>query len=450
MKRSILVIVCVSLIAQFGLFFYLKSISVGSNSLFPVIEGDSSLYASLAHNLVAHHTFAWDEKTLTPIRHYAVGYPAFLAVSEKIFGSFVPAVFLQIFLLALASVLIFLMARKFLPDWVSLIPALIFSLDPSIIFLNTTVMTDGFFASLLIILVYVVFFNKKWRDWTMFLCAGLLLGYMTLVRPIAEYLVIFLPLIYFLLVRFDKKTILVARRKSLVVFLIGFVLVVSPWMIRNKNIFNHYQIVNDGGFLLYNAQIFLTWKEMWSHGTHLYILLSRHTNTPEYVDTKTKITSDLNKLTPKSGSVDDYMGALAKQYILADPISYTYFHLANSLPIFFGGSFSEYLRNVNSLRSAPAPVISFIPKLLETGFQILVFIFALAGSIAAFRRRHLILVVFACLIIYFTVLTGPIGNARYRTPIQPFLLILATYGACVVIENTRFRFKKEIRYNIAS
>lgn len=446
------------------------------------MHDDSGFYASLADNVVAKGSFTFGTST-EPFHLYAVGYPLFLAAVKEISGGFMLAIFVQILLLALSAILLYRMALRWLSSWLALIVALFYALDPEIILSNVTVITDGLFASLLIILLYELFFNRRWNGWSMFLGCGALLGYMTLVRPIGEFLFIIVPIAYACVkageadgVEKTGRSLKALRAafirswrlswRPMLVFILGFILIVSPWVIRNKVIFGSYDVsgVSSGNVLLY-VQDFLTWKEMWADGKPLYILLSRHAGTPEEVRVEAQLHSDLVKATPPGGDPNVYAAGVGFHYILQDPLKYAYFHAVNVLPMFIAGSFTEYERVVSGMSSpvassstaassssasvnkldalsrgfhsggiggALAVMFSMAPKFLETGWQILITLLAILGFIIAVKRKERLLALFGILILYFAALVGPIGNVRFRTPVEALILVLAAYGALAI------------------
>ncbi len=464
MKRIVLLCMlalCANLLS-FLLFLHFSNGPVPALERYPVLDQDSSVYATLANNLLAHHVFS-DSPTLAPYRFYPIGYPLFLAITKFISGSFLVAVALQVLLSIIAAVLVYRMARRLLPEHLALIPALLFACDPYLLFLNTSVLTDSLFTSLVVIVMYGLFFwDTKQRLWQL-LGMGALLGAAVLVRPIGEFLILLLPLGYWY---YFRPTWPQAWR-LLGVFAVGFLVVTGPWIARNALTFGKAEIahVGDYNLLYYDAQDFLVLKALRLEQAEpeLWSLVNLHTTQAQDISQQinTKISTDLAQLTPQGKDPADYYAPLAEHYILQDPAGYTYFHLANIPSFFLEGDIRGYMtmlrsvanRNgfdmptpqlfgaVSVLRNREVPLPQKIRAagalgvpLVEMAWRALLVLFAIVALVLAPPRARRILWVFAVLIAYFAVLTGPVaaGTPRYHLPAEPYLLILAITGGYYV------------------
>ena len=483
-QAIVALIVAVVVIARVASFAYFSSLAAGNPDAnpYPVVAGDSVHYAQWGNNLLTLH--AYQETPGEPLRAAPPGYPALLAGIKFVTGSMTPVVILQILLASLASVLIYRMARTFtpleakpltglIPAPYALLPALVYALDPMTVFSDSAIMTDGIFSALLVCTVYVAFFQSRVRGPVRWGLVGLLLGGLTMIRPIAEFLVVVFPAMYLLRewlavrqsnpmsdVRVDG-----ARWKATVACIAGFVLVVTPWMIRNHTHFGSYEISPLGGhnLLTFSVRGFLAWRVLGETEQPLpAILVLRHANDPVFSAVDATIAKDLAAITPQGEDTQSYEGQLAVRYILHDPIGYAYFHAVNTIPFFLSSSIAFYgqlaeqvrdnqgfyaptmlslfdalgrMRHPESLASFTAAVLDAAPILLEMMFWMLVSLLALIALIL--RRRDFSILLFVVLVAYFAALTGPMAMARYRVPAEPYLLILAVVGAYEVVHRLK-------------
>lgn len=445
---------------------------------YPVLEQDSSMYATLADNLLVHHSFS-ASPDLTPFRKWAIGYPLFLAVTKSISGGFWLAVLLQILLSAFAAVLLYKMARSLLSPSLALVPTLLFALNPYVLFLNSTILSDGLFTSLIICIVYLLFFSTYEKK-IHIIGIGALLGIATLVRPIAQFLVIVLPILYI----WHKHLSFKHAWRIAAVFIAGFGIIVIPWVTRNALTFGTPEVAHISSFdlLFYDAQSFLLFKELRAVRPQPILLASSPLYTPEAKAASQRVSDriehDLARLTPAGGDPENYYGKLALEYILENPFQYGYFHIVNTLPFFLQGDIRGYAIQARSIAAqngtytAPVSLFEAWHSLIgrtstlgirlqsfgtlfapgfELGFNVLVVLLSLA-SILLVRNR--LLSVLAILVAYFALLTGPVGidTPRLHVPAEPFLFLLASVGitASISVLHTLYTHRREFgRFLIA-
>lgn len=388
----IAVLIAVTICARLISFAYLSSLA-GANpsaSQYPLVAGDSSYYAHWADALLANR--AYEDPAGVPLRVQPPGYPALLAAIKVVTGSVIPVVILQILLAGFAAVLIYLMARTLVPRAFALLPALVYGIDPMVVFTDSAVMTDGLFSALLVCIVYLAFFlpapasakaggqagqshirapalstpsltaQSRMKGIARWGLAGLLLGIATMIRPISQFLIIVFPAMYLLREWLAVRGSNPMRGehevghhiKAVGVFVVAFALVVVPWMVRNQFTFGSFEISVLGPHnLLYNdARGFLAWRTLAETSSPLpAILVMRHVGDPVFAEVGKEIAAGLAGITPPGGNPANYEGPLAFQYIMRDPFRYAYFHAVNTLPFFFSSSFASYGQIVRQLRS---------------------------------------------------------------------------------------------------
>ncbi|MFA5403437.1 MAG: glycosyltransferase family 39 protein [Ignavibacteria bacterium] len=217
------------------------------------IRSDSLDYHRIAVNLVKLGEYSFESGK--PTANFSCGYPLFLAGVYEIFGTEQIAVrlinsFLEIF----TGIFFFLICLKLFDEKWSLIALAIFTFFPSNILFSQTVLTEPVFGMLAMVLLYYCL-NENINYKIFFI--GLIWGYAILIRS-SFSLSVFLMLIYIFKFRkqlfegFKEKRIKRVVQYS-VLFLLGLVLVISPWLIRNKTTLNTFTIATQGGFTFWSG-----------------------------------------------------------------------------------------------------------------------------------------------------------------------------------------------------
>ena len=223
--------------------FYLRNESGHGTIVIPPLRADAQDYYMYAYNLRHNQTYSSDTGSLFDDKHKvspdalrSPGYPLFLSIfvygppNNRIIWTIV---FAQVILSTLILVAAFYFYRGFLPDSWALLAVLLTALSPHLIAANSYLLTETLFCLLLVIsgLLLSVFFRRP--SLGMAAASGFVLGAATLVRPGMQYF----PLVLGVIFIFQC-----GRRKGshyFGVLFIGFVLVLSPWVIRNLKTFHH-------------------------------------------------------------------------------------------------------------------------------------------------------------------------------------------------------------------
>ena len=454
-ERTILaLIILVVLFAHIASFTYLSVISAQNPDVpaYPIVPGDSLSYVQYADTLLEHGVFA-DAPALTPQRMWPPGYPAFLAAVKSITGSFTPAIVIQTALAVLASLIVYAIARRFVPAWLAAIAALIFGLDPMYVFSNTTLMSDGLFTSTIVVAVYLAFYARREHLFLRWGIVGVLLASATMMRAIGQYLVVIIPAAYIMQALFARERRMRRELSALIVYFVVVAMILTPWIMRNEAIFGKAEIAHGGAgnLMFWYVRDFLAWREMEKTRPTSVFYPARHLDAPEFAAVDRTIKEAFARIVPPGERADNYDGTVAVRFILADPLHYSQFHLAHLAPYFLSGSASAYRQIVyqqrdntgftsstlNAVKEALAnprdrnALLFALPVVLESGALLLLTLLALWGLIVKWRRFEVIL--FAGLVGYFAVLTGPLAMARYRVPAAPFIVLLAAIGAYAIL-----------------
>lgn len=433
------IVVAVALCIYLPIIFFL--ISLKSETL-PFIGSDAQEYKALSESILIHQSFSQNNH---PEIFRTPGYPLFLAISKGIFHTDLVAIFLQFLCTVGIALLIFNISKRFFPEKIAAISAIVFLSEPSVIVYTVTIASDILFSFLFLLAIYLIFF-KRISYFSSFI-SGLFLGYATLTRPIAMYFII-IAIIFYLALRLkesDRKIIML----NIAVFCLGFFLLISPWLIRNYKIFGKMTISSLAGYNLF------------------------HYNLPEFYSFKNKISPDearfslkkelgvdlqnLNDDILKEGQYVKVLGTISMNHLRKDFFSYFSFHLFKTIPFFFSSSIKNAIvikDNIsgNSMRETKYNNIS--TAIMRFNIRKLVEIFKSEWLIFFERFLWLILIIlaifpvfkkdtrifsifFISIILYFAVLTGPVSYVRYRLPVEPFIFILAIGGFWVIMNRNK-------------
>jgi hypothetical protein len=152
------------------------------------------------------------------------GYSVFLATCYKFFGSdrlgVQGALIIQLVIASMIPLLVFLLACTLCPAnlFVAQLASLITAVHTGFVLYAGMLATESFFV--LFFLLFLIFFTRAE------LCySGFFLGIASLIRPVGQYLVV-LALVFLLLER-------TARLKKMLVFVTSWFVTVLPWLARN-------------------------------------------------------------------------------------------------------------------------------------------------------------------------------------------------------------------------
>ncbi|MBI5644494.1 glycosyltransferase family 39 protein [Candidatus Kaiserbacteria bacterium] len=378
-----------------------------------IYSQDSGQYIRLGESLLAGNGFvryAGEE----PETFRTPGYPAFLAFVLALTGkSFWAIFFVQALLAAAISFLSYLIARSCELSNRSARSILIFvGLSPSMILITVTGMGGDVLFTLLLTLATFLVLSKPISIGRT-LCTGAILGMAVLVRPIGLYMI---PLFGIALTMRSLET---EKLRSAVVrgvvFLCAAVLLIAPWMIRNYVVAGHFALSSVPAFNMayYNLPFFLAEK----HGTsvdraRMAVLLPFESVPYEQLYTF----AYADQLADRASDVLNREGV----------ISYATFHLKKTISFVVGSGYNV-LRSILSDGIGAASSWPMWPITLER--LVWIALFASACVSPFFARGHMRIFLLLCVTVIAlnAVLTSPLGQPRYRLPVEPLICIAAAY-----------------------
>ncbi|MGH9387894.1 MAG: ArnT family glycosyltransferase [Vicinamibacterales bacterium] len=206
---------------------------------------DERDYSQLASHILKGDGFVWEPGRPTSIRPPL--YPALVAGVWAIAGTGnLQAVrFVQILLAALTTAIILQVGRQTFEIAVGRGAAAVFWLYPSLIFFNFTILTETLFTFLLVTFVWLTVTLVQTPRASIALLSGLALGLAALTRSILWPLPIILCPLLAMLVRGPVRTKLMLPA----LVLVGYVVTVTPWAVRNTRLQGVVTIVDTMGGL---------------------------------------------------------------------------------------------------------------------------------------------------------------------------------------------------------
>lgn len=419
-------------------FFVTEGIGI---SAFPQIGSDSKYYLSAAESLLQNGRFVYSDN-LQPNSYEMPGYPIFIAFFLTLFGSPLVISFIQNIIAGFSAVLLFRIGLFFSRP-VAWGAALLFAFDPAGLFYSNFILTEPLF----IFLALAAFYFAAIRWWTFW--PGIIIGFATMVRPIG---IVFLPpiiIFYFFYHAYSLKKAFFAG----LLFVVGFAIIVGPWFLRNKIIFDRWELSS-----------VLAWQLYHSHAPHFYAYQNNISpKEAEDLFHERLIAIDPLEEEARSGRVGSlwhapYMWKVALDYIGEHPFRYAWFHAVKTIPFFLSDGLREIMR-ASGLALKSLPSISdrlltgdfsgitadlksdvTVLTLFLFGFATWLFIngFMVAGVFFGWREggkvRAILMLAFLLVLLSAIAAGGAVSHPRYRFSVSPFMFLLASYGFCMLQE----------------
>ena len=429
--------------------------------------GDSREYVALARNLAQHQTFSRD--SVPPYRpeiFRTPAYPLLLAGSFIVHrSSFIVLALVVQLLLSLATVwLTWKLALELeLTPTTAAAAALLVAFSPNLAFLSSKLISETLFAPLLLVCLLLLNRFRLAGRVPDLIAAGVCSGLLVLTRPIATFFPVLIA-IYILWLGVRKtgdspsERLRPTRRGTVPVFLRNWQLgirnsvlllacasvVVAPWVIRNGTKTGRYIIstASEHNIYLYDAATVLA--------------AQKGITIPQARDTM------MAEATAKFGAIDTTDEATMWQKLAAVARPHFFGKPALAVPVWLFGVFADFLNPISPgpllihagsspapgsanllqsslgllakgrvveafgtawrVRVGGAPLFILVVLALAALFNLVLIWFGLASL---FLRRSRSLLWLLLPILYFTFLTGTVGDARFRAPIEPLLCLFA-------------------------
>ncbi|NLD49841.1 MAG: glycosyltransferase family 39 protein [Clostridiaceae bacterium] len=337
-----------------------------------------------------------------PTAFRPIGYPGTLAVLYFLFGS--DYIVGKLFNVALSTLIMFLtykLADRFFGKRIAFITLLIFALSPLAITYNSIHCSEILFSALLMLSIYLFYYKNNP------FIIGIIIGYLTLVRPIG----MFFPAI-FVLYMFIRKDILIKDKlKYVAAFGLSVALVITPWLVRNYFAFGEPVFSTNGGYVFYvnnNDHATGSWSDPYKYPDSPFLKYKTDTGFDEMA---------IHKLGKE----------LAVEWIKENPrffLSLAVKRIANSYWYKTDDIMWSLTTGINTWHPWYTKAI-IIEKLLYRPFYIVLFAFIIYAVIRFLMYRKTDFTTFILLVfLYFNAMMFVLeGNSRYVFPLHPIYTI---------------------------
>ena len=415
-NRLLIIAICLALILKIGLFIYFQPWKENVEKE-EILHDDAEGYHNLASAIIRNKNFSYFHEIRTP------GYPVFIAIVYTVFGKQPWVVLLfQIFINSVSVLLLFRIGKVLFPEQMALWGSILFALDPHQILYTVHLLAETLFITMLLASVYTLVLGLQSNKGKHFILSGFLLGISTLIKPISQYL----PFVLIVFILLYKNQPMLAKIRVSLVYLIVFFLTLSPWMIRNYIKYEYFSLCSVKGHNLLHHHI--PHIELWKTGGSFR-----------------QIQKDFVQKAEVRGATHDIDGfkrskiykEVAIEYIKNHKIDYFRSHIRGMFNMYKGTDTEDITRKLRM----DGPVLgrdSFyksktIGELIvgiPIGFFLMIcYLAGLYGTLYLIKeRRYYELIFLLLIIINFSILTGVVGDARYKLPITPYYILLSGLG----------------------
>ena len=419
-SRTLLFTVCLSLILRLIWILFLDPEP-------RLVGGDGPFYLQVGDNVARGLGLTYGND---PVGVVGPVYPAYLALLQIVFGFenvVIVARLGQALMGAILSLLVFDLGRRCIRLEVGIAAAVLLAIDLRFIVESGSVSTESLLTILLMLSIWLYVVAIERDNTRMWIFVGVSTGITTLTRGIVQLL----PFIFLLHLFLLRKELRIWR--AWVCLVLGFAIVVTPWIMRNWVVFGSPTIVQGGAAHFW----------MGSQGD------GRSFRRQEMLD-------KIYDLRIGNGGADRYRYINdAINIIISDPIGFLSLRTARlseaylqpfgtvAVGVVFGNESIKDMASSNSAGSLLDTIRSpaFFPKL----WIYIIHYCSIASSVLYMvvqRRKYLqwsiLAIVILCFSGFYAILTI---IPRYIFPIMPLYLIMASY----VIVDVGYRSRKFIR-----
>lgn len=393
---------------------------------------DSYEYNILGENIIQHGYYTPNGGE--PGLRRSPCYPLYLAGVYKFFGV-KPAIalFLQIIISGFIPIFIYMNANLLFSRNVAKIASVVSIFEPvSIIYVNIF-LSETLFVVFLLLSTYFLFKSLKHKSTTAFILSGITAGIATYLRPVMLYIPFVYAFIYIVVSWLPFKD----RLKYAIGILIITVIIVLPWIARNYIVdgYKGFCSIQDINLYYYRAAGVVSDMEH----VPLKEIQDRFKSA---IPAGFSLANEYQFMRDKAVKiithhVFTYLKVMLKGSVnmLLSPERYAVFKLAGIKPRLLGVMWQGHSVHeaIRLLLSDPFIVSSVvIYQLLFTvivGLCVLIGIVIITGE--GFIKEFLILFF---IIAYFIVISaGPEAEPRFRLPVLPYLIIIASFGISSLI-----------------
>lgn len=440
-------IVALALLARL---IYLGIAVETSQGLLPAISGADGYYV-VSQNLIDGHGLS--SSLGPPYEPYSFRppfYHFFIAGAHYVLGGFLGVILLQITIGSALPVLGMRIAAHVLENKTLLRTiGILLALEPSAILYSGVFYSETFFMLLLFGSIWALLAYMRNQRTSFLAVSAVLLGLATLTRPTAQYLPVIITavLLWRAWPRISREVLV-----AIGMYVALFLLVLAPWIYRNYSVFGVAGISPQTGVNLHMTLL-----------PTVYSIARGTTFQKEFADLEAAGVRGPNNAYITDG------GPYAKAAIpllLEEPKALALSGLNSIWSFFVLDGMYDFLRHIEirpaqvigkpaiaALVTDPAGVVSYFARniwgpvafilfmrLVWIGIAVL-FLYGAWNYFRLFGLRPAAVLLFS-IVLYFaatSVITGYGLTARYRLPVNAFVLMFAAYGTFVVFQKIRAR-----------
>jgi 4-amino-4-deoxy-L-arabinose transferase-like glycosyltransferase len=433
-------------------FIILPSTSLNTKALEPI--ADAPEYLRLADNLVRHRVFSLDTgPRFRPDVFRTPVYPMFLAGFSHVFSNpILPALVGQLLISLVLVWTTYALTRELGTDnKTASTAALLVAMSPNLAFLTSKLVTETLFTLLLVLTVMLLNRFRLAGRAQELVGVGVLSGLLILTRPIAT----FFPLVvsaYLFCLSLKRRTV---PFSSSLIPLAAASIVVLPWVVRNGQATGRYVIstVSERNLYLYWAAAVLASEQNISLAAARDSMMAEAENEFGPLDSadEAALWGQLSlvgwrhlRSSPARTLAVHLVGCAAAWtlplsirplLVHSGAATNTDFaptpHLGQQAiwllgQLRFGAALSLVWRERLSRMPPFARLVLIWAGLFHLGLML-----SLVISLLVRPNRGLLWLLLP--VLYFTLSVGPVGDARFRAPIEPFLVVVACAGLASVL-----------------
>ena len=399
------------------------------------LGGDSLNYLLLSDNLANVGWFSRSTEVFSPEVFRTPGYPVFLSLFSLLGLESQYWVSLTQEILYLATAFLFYQGiRRLMDEDIARVTLVFLLVEPGGLAYPKLVLSETLFVPFIIGAILLLGFYFRDRSWPQALMAGLLLGLATMVRPAAMYLPLLFGVVMWLGAPRRPRAAL-----HVGVMAVAFIAVLSPWLLRNYIHFGALHVSGQTSRMLANYHVPMVWESV----KELPFEKGQETMKSRVADAAAAESARRDR---PLDTVEVYrlQQSMALEELARHPFDYAEQWFYGVLKSSMGSNLTEIYRvtGIRADRVHNFDIVepSFFRKvvqylihqdpfvLVEVIFRGLLALFVLVGAWAILRCNQPFLWIMLLANLYFVFIPGPMGNSRFRFPVEGFWFIQAWLG----------------------
>jgi 4-amino-4-deoxy-L-arabinose transferase-like glycosyltransferase len=356
-------------------------------------------------------------------------YPAFLAIFQSKLGLFQPVVILaQLILASLSSLLITWLLNRQGFSTAGMVAGVLIAISPNINLWSMTIMSEVLFTFLLVLAFTFFSLGFITTSKTKFFFTGVFLGLATLTRPVGLVIVgLWVLVALYASVRRWSPSVNIPASSWLIV---GSVLVILPWMVRNAVIHKSFAVSDIGTHTLesFNFAVVLSEAEGISRNDATYRLgeLGGTWNQFRWVLEEYPVQFVKSQLAGVGRVI--WGTEITRWATVIGQRNWDGFGVFRNLR---EGEWDSALVMVIKTFQTPSEIILLAIYFLSVLHTFFIIILSLVGIVTIKKPdsqegRLALICTFTALSLI--LISGAAGQARFRVPVEPFLAVVAGFG----------------------